>query len=498
MDIYNNSEIWFVTGSQHLYGEETLNKVKEDSKVIAGSLDKDPGIPVKVVFRPVLTSAAGITKICSEANHDDNCIGLIAWMHTFSPAKMWLNGLKLLNKPLLHFHTQFNRDIPWEDIDMDFMNLNQSAHGGREFGFAGSRLRLERKVVTGHWKDKECIDDIAIWARAAVALADTRSLRLARFGDNMRDVAVTEGDKVSAQIQMNYSVHGYGVGDLVRECDSVSDKDINKLIEEYYDLYVINDESILTSDFLKNAARIERGLRNFLAQGGFKAFTTNFEDLHGLPQLPGLAVQRLMSEGYGFGAEGDWKTSALVRSMKVMAHDLDGGTSFMEDYTYHLEPGKNAVLGAHMLEICPSISEEKPRLEIHPLSIGGKEDPARLVFKAGPDKGINASIIDLGNRFRLLINPVRIIECPDMPKLPVASVLWEPAPDLKTAATAWIIAGGAHHTGFSTAIDSRYLHDFASMIGVETVDIDGDVRIEKLRNELRWNELFYHFTSGME
>lgn len=497
MDIYKNSEIWFVTGSQHLYGEETLKQVKKDSEVIAEYLDKSKDIPVKVVFKLVLTSADAITGLCAQANIVDNCIGLITWMHTFSPAKMWINGLKIITKPILHFHTQFNRDIPWNDIDMDFMNLNQSAHGGREFGFVGSRLRLERKVVTGHWKDRECIEDIAIWSRAAIALADTKKLRVVRFGDNMRDVAVTEGDKVTAQIQMNYSVHGYGVGDLVKECNDISDKDIANLINEYADSYTFADKNILKSDFLKDAAQIEIGLRNFLERGGFKAFTTTFEDLHGLPQLPGLAVQRLMSEGYGFGAEGDWKTSALVRSMKVMAQGLEGGTSFMEDYTYHLEPGKYAVLGAHMLEICPSISREKPKLEIHPLSIGGKEDPARLVFKAGQGKGINASIIDLGNRFRMLLNPVRVIECPDMPKLPVASVLWEPAPDLKTAATAWIVAGGAHHTGFSTALDQRYLHDFGSMLGIEIIDINEHTKIEEFKNILRWNELFFHLANGI-
>jgi len=497
MDIYRNSEIWFATGSQHLYGEETLRKVREDSEKIAAYLDKIEDIPVKVVFKPVLTSSDAITGLCLEANINEECIGLITWMHTFSPAKMWLNGLKSLTKPLLHFHTQFNRDIPWKDIDMDFMNLNQSAHGGREFGFAGARLRLDRKVVVGHWKDKSCIEDIAIWSRAALALADTRKLRVARFGDNMRDVAVTEGDKVSAQIQMNYSVHGYGVGDLVKECEEVSNGEITRLVEEYGDLYRVEDKNILKSEFLKDAARIELGLRSFLIKGRFKAFTTNFEDLHGLPQLPGLAVQRLMAEGYGFGAEGDWKTSALVRSMKVMANGLDGGTSFMEDYTYHLEPDNNAVLGAHMLEICPSISGGKPKLEIHPLSIGGKEDPARLVFKAKPGDGINASIIDMGNRFRLLLNPVNVVKCPDMPKLPVASVLWKPMPDLKTSASAWILAGGAHHTGFSTALDWRYLYDFGSMLGIETVIIDKETNIKDLTKELKWNELFFHFTGRM-
>ncbi|MBS0010536.1 MAG: L-arabinose isomerase [Bacteroidales bacterium] len=497
MLIYKNSEIWFITGSQHLYGEEILNKVQDDSAIIAGYLNDVPDIPVRVVFKPVLSSADAITEICSEANYNDKCAGLIAWMHTFSPAKMWINGLKSLTKPLLHFHTQFNRDIPWKTINMAFMNLNQSAHGGREFGYACSRLRLERKVVTGHWKDEDCISEIAVWVRAALALADTRKMKIARFGDNMRDVAVSEGDKVTAQIQMNYSVLGYGVGDLVKECDNIAEKDIDRLVEQYGDTYIVADRDILESGFIKDSARIEIGLRNFLERGGFKAFTTTFEDLHGLPQLPGLAVQRLMAEGYGFGAEGDWKTSALVRSMKVMAYGLAGGTSFMEDYTYHLEPGHSAVLGAHMLEICPSISADRPGLEIHPLSIGAKADPARLVFKAAPGRGINASIIDLGNRFRLVLNPVRVKECPDMPELPVARVLWEPEPGLKTAATAWILAGGAHHTGFSTALDKRYMYDFASMLGIETVIIDDNTKIENLKNELRWNEMFFHFANGI-
>ena len=497
MDIYNQSEIWFVTGSQHLYGDKTLKKVKEDSEIVARYIDDSGLIPVRLVFKPVMTSEPDITRLCSVANNDDKCVGLILWMHTFSPAKMWINGLKSLSKPLLHFHTQFNRDIPWDTIDMDFMNLNQSAHGGREFGFAGSRLRMERKVVTGHWKDADCIEEIAVWIRAALAYADTKKLRIARFGDNMRDVAVTEGDKVSAQIQMNYSVHGFGVGELVNECNEIAGKDIQDLIEEYSQSYIVDDKEILKSDFLKDAARIELGLRRFLERGMFNAFTTTFEDLHGLPQLPGLGVQRLMLDGYGFGAEGDWKTAALVRSMKVMAYGLEGGTSFMEDYTYHLEPDNEAVLGAHMLEICPSISRQKPKLEVHPLAIGGKEDPARLVFKAGPGDGINASLIDLGNRFRLLLNPVKIVECPEMPKLPVASVLWMPAPSLRMAATAWIISGGAHHTGFSTAIDKRHLYDYASMLGVEIVAIDENTTVEKLKNELRWNELYFHLKTGI-
>jgi len=497
MNIYKNSEIWFVTGSQHLYGDEILKKVKEDSQLITAHLDDDKGIPVKIIFKPVLTNAEAIESLCSQANHDDSCVGLITWMHTFSPAKMWISGLKTLNKPLLHFHTQFNRDIPWQDIDMDFMNLNQSAHGGREFGYIGSRLRLNRKIVTGHWQDEACLEEIAIWSRAAIAFADSKKLRIARFGDNMRNVAVTEGDKVRAQLQMNYSVCGYGVGDLVKECNDIAGSTLDKLVEEYADAYYIKDRNILKSQFIRDAARIEAGMLSFLEKGGFKAFTTTFEDLHGLPQLPGLAVQRLMARGYGFGAEGDWKTSALLRSMKVMAYGLEGGTSFMEDYTYHLEPGNNAVLGAHMLEVCPSISGEKPRLEVHPLSIGGRDDPARLVFKSGPGAGINASVIDMGNRFRMLLNTVEVIECPDMPKLPVASVLWKPMPDLKTSASAWILAGGAHHTGFSTAIDSRYMHDFASMTGIETVDIDGNTRLDRLKDELKWNEIYFHISNGI-
>ena len=497
MDIYNNSEIWFICGSQHLYGEDVLKKVEQNSKQISSSLNGNKHIPVKIIFKEVLTSADSITALLSKANNDDRCIGVIAWMHTFSPAKMWINGLNLLRKPLLHFHTQFNRDIPWDTIDMDFMNLNQSAHGGREFGFGVSRLRKGRKIVAGHWEDEECTSDIAIWARAAVAFADTLKMNVARFGDNMRGVAVTEGDKVAAQAVMNYTVNGYGVGDLVKKCNEVGDHKIDRLVQEYGDLYNVKDGSILKSDFIRDAARIELGMRAFLEEGGFSAFTTNFEDLHGLPQLPGLAVQRLMADGYGFGAEGDWKTAALVRSMKVMSYGLSGGTSFMEDYTYHLEPGNSAVLGAHMLEVCPCISSDKPSLEVHPLSIGGKDDPARLVFKAHRGAGLNASVIDLGNRFRMLLNPVEVIECPDMPKLPVASVLWKPLPDLKTSAKAWIMAGGAHHTSFSTSVDRRHMEDFASMLGIEVVNIDKDTKLNQLEKEMKWNELYFHLSKGI-
>ncbi|MCB0800912.1 MAG: L-arabinose isomerase, partial [Bacteroidales bacterium] len=428
-----NIELWFITGSQHLYGEETLKQVADDSKAIAAALDRSDLIPVKVIFKPVLTTAEAITRICMEANNASACAGLIAWMHTFSPAKMWISGLKRLSKPLLHFHTQFNRDIPWNDIDMDFMNLNQSAHGDREFGFICSRLRMERKVVVGHWQDKEVLRSIGAWSRAALGALEARRLRVARFGDNMRDVAVTEGNKVSAQIKLDYEVQGYGIGDLADAVTRVSEAKITALVKQYGDEYKVSAK-VLALPAVKEAARIEAGMRTFLEKGGFKAFTTNFEDLHGMVQLPGLAVQRLMADGYGFGAEGDWKTAALVRIMKVMAEGLKGGTSFMEDYTYHLDPKNMAILGAHMLEVCPSIASGKPALEVHPLGIGGKDDPARLVFRTRLGEAIAASMVQMGDRFRLIVNTMKVIECPPMPKLPVASVLWIPYPDLKTAA----------------------------------------------------------------
>ncbi|HDR88840.1 MAG TPA: L-arabinose isomerase [Bacteroidetes bacterium] len=495
MEHYKNKELWFVTGSQHLYGEETLKQVDDDSRVIAKHLDSSEVILLRVVFKPVLTSSEAIHSLCQEANSSSSCVGLITWMHTFSPAKMWIHGLSILQKPFLHFHTQFNRDIPWKEIDMDFMNLNQSAHGGREFGFMVTRMRLNRKVVAGHWKDEKALLRIGTWARAAVAFDDARKLRIARFGDNMRDVAVTEGNKVSAHIRLHYSVHGYGVGDLVKEVEQVEDAAVKKLIDEYAETYQM-DAGVKDTKFLHDAARIELGLQTFLEKGGFGGFTTTFEDLYGLPQLPGIAVQRLMDKGYGFGAEGDWKTAALVRSMKVMAEGLPGGTSFMEDYTYHLEPGNMAVLGAHMLEVCPSVAEEKPRLEIHPLSIGGKEDPPRLVFKAGPGKGLNASVVDLGNRFRMLVNTVEVIPCPDMPKLPVASVLWKPMPDLKTAAEAWIMGGGAHHTGFTKALNTEHLEDFAAMAGIEFFLIDENTTLAGLKDQIKLHEIYYLIAGG--
>jgi len=501
MENLKTFEVWFVTGSQHLYGEETLKQVDEDSKKIAEALDSSARIPVRVVFKPVLKTPEEIYNLCMEANADETCVGLVTWMHTFSPAKMWIAGLNALRKPFVHLHTQFNRDIPWDTIDMDFMNLNQSAHGGREFGFIGTRMRRARKVVVGHWQDEEVVAQLDTWMRAACAWHDAQGVKVARIGDNMREVAVTEGDKVEAQIRLGYSVNGYGVGDLVQYVEGVTDAQIDDLIAVYGGQYAVADPigaALTQSQPLREAARIELGMRAFLEEGGFKAFTTTFENLYGLEQLPGLAVQRLMADGYGFGAEGDWKTAALVRAMKVMATGLKGGTSFMEDYTYHLEPGNMKVLGAHMLEVCASIAEGQPSLEVHPLGIGGKADPARLVFNVPTGPGLNASMIDLGNRFRLIVNTVDVVP-PDaaLPKLPVARVVWAPKPNLKVAAAAWILAGGAHHTGFSMALTADHLEDFAEMAGVEFLLIDEDTKLAEFKKELRWNEMYYHLAKGL-
>lgn len=488
-------EVWFITGSQHLYGEETLKQVAEHSRKIADALDRSEAIPVKVAFREVLTTPDAIYRLCQEANGSDTCIGLISWMHTFSPAKMWIRGLKVLHKPMLHLHTQYNRDIPWPSIDMDFMNLNQSAHGGREFGFINSRMGLNRKVVVGHWQDEAVVERVATWTRVAAAWKDMQGMKVARFGDNMREVAVTEGDKVSAQIQFGFSVNGYGMGDLAAKVNAASEEAVDQLVQEYeeeYELAVPLRKSGNKRDSLREAARIEIGLRAFLQEGGFTAFTDTFENLHGLEQLPGIAVQRLMADGYGFGAEGDWKTAGLVRCMKVMSAGLPGGNSFMEDYTYHFHPGNDQVLGAHMLEICPSIASGKPSCEIHPLGIGGKADPVRLVFNSAPGPALNASLIDMGNRFRLLVNTVEAVEPEQpLPNLPVARVLWKPKPDLQTAAAAWIYAGGAHHTCYSQTLTPEFLEDLSEMANIEYVMIDENTQLHRFRQELRWNEMYY-------
>ncbi|MFC5531380.1 L-arabinose isomerase [Cohnella yongneupensis] len=482
---------WFVTGSQHLYGPETLEEVAAHSAEIAENLAADAKIPFPILFKPVVKTPEEIRQICIEANSDESCAGIITWMHTFSPAKMWIAGLSQLRKPLLHLHTQYNRDIPWDSIDMDFMNTNQAAHGDREYGFIGARMGISRKVVVGHWQDPQVRGRVGGWQRTAVASAESNQLKIARFGDNMRQVAVTEGDKVEAQIKFGWAVNGYGVGDLVARVNAVSQADVEALLAEYaeqYDIVEAGRTAGPVRDAIAYQARIEIALKSFLDEGGFTAFTTTFEDLHGLEQLPGLAVQRLMAQGYGFAGEGDWKTAALTRLVKIIAGGVD--TSFMEDYTYHFEPGNELVLGAHMLEVCPTLAASKPRIEVHPLGIGGKADPARIVFDGKGGSAINVSVIDMGNRFRMIVNEVEGVAVnKPMPKLPVARVLWKPLPSLQQSAEAWILAGGAHHTVYSFAVTTEQMLDFAEIAGIECVVIDKNTNPNQLRNELRWSSV---------
>ncbi|EXX89126.1 arabinose isomerase [Paenibacillus darwinianus] len=481
-------QFWFVTGSQHLYGPETLQEVESHSREMVEGLNGDAAMTYEIVFKSVLTTPDDIRRLMIDANSDDKCAGIITWMHTFSPSKMWIRGFSQLKKPYLHFASQYNRDIPWDTIDMDFMNTNQAAHGDREHGFIAARMGIARKVVFGHWDNADVRKQIGGWQRTAAAVAESRSLKVARFGDNMRQVAVTEGDKVEAEIQFGWSVNGYGIGDLVARMNAVTEDAVNKLMDEYAQKYEIVAESQEKRDAIAYQARIELGLRSFLEEGGFTAFTTTFEDLHGMKQLPGLAVQRLMEDGYGFAGEGDWKTAALVRLMKIIAGNE--GTSFMEDYTYHLEPGNELVLGSHMLEVCPTIAADKPRLEVHPLGIGGKDDPARMVFNGRGGAAINVSIVDLGSRFRLIINEVEAVEAEKaLPKLPVARVLWKVQPSLKDGVESWIHAGGAHHTAFSYVVTTEQMVDFAEMAGIEAVVIDKDTKPAALRNELRRNDI---------
>ncbi|MEZ4642600.1 MAG: L-arabinose isomerase [Chloroflexota bacterium] len=500
-DIFTPLEVWFVVGSQHLYGPEALEQVAANGAKIAAALDNAPQLPIKVVFKPIVTTPEEVYNVCQAANTATNCIGLIFWMHTFSPAKMWIAGLQALQKPFAQLHTQFNAEIPWATIDMDFMNLNQTAHGGREFGYIGARLRAARKVIVGHWQDEAVLARLDVWMRAAAAWHDGQGAKFARFGDNMREVAVTEGNKVSAQMQFGYAVNGYGVGDLVAYVDAVTETAVDDLIAVYEASY--NVVPALRADgarrqSLRDAARIELGMRAFLEAGGFKGYTDTFQDLHGLKQLPGVASQRLMADGYGFGAEGDWKTAALLRAMKVMSAGLVGGTSFMEDYTYHFSADGDKVLGAHMLEICPSIAAAKPSLEIHPLGIGGKEDPVRLVFDSQTGPAINATIIDLGSRYRLIVNAVEVVptDAP-LPKLPVARALWQPQPNFKDGVAAWILAGGAHHTGFSLSLTAEHMEDFATMAGVEFLLIDEHTTLAAFKKELQWNDLYFHLNAGI-
>jgi L-arabinose isomerase len=491
---------WFLTGSQGLYGPETLQQVERQSQQIVDQLNDSGQLPLPVEWQPVLTDAEAIHRMILDANADPDCLGVIAWMHTFSPAKMWITGLDALQTPLLHLHTQANVSLPWAEIDMDFMNLNQAAHGDREFGYIQTRLGVPRKTVAGHVSDPTVVDRIVTWQRAATGVAAVRKLKLARFGDNMRDVAVTEGDKVEAQLRFGVSVNTYGVNDLVALVDGVTDGEVDELIEQYADAYEVVPELAADGDrheSLRYGARIEAGLRAFLTDGGFGAFTTNFQDLGGLRQLPGLAVQRLMAEGYGFGGEGDWKTSVMLHTLKAMGSNNSGGTSFMEDYTYHWGPGTPKILGAHMLEVCPSIAVGKPRVEIHPLGIGDREDPVRLVFDAEPGPAIVVGICDLGDRFRLVLNEVTVVE-PDEPllRLPVARAVWEPKPDLTTSAESWIAAGGPHHTVLSTALDTEELVDFANLLGIELLIIDGSTNRRDFANQIRWNQAYYRLAQG--
>ncbi len=493
-------ELWFVTGSQHLYGPETLQQVAADSTEIAKALDASSAIPVKVVFKPVLVSTESVSELVAAANNTPRCIGLVTWCHTFSPSKMWINGLKVLQKPAVHLHTQYNRDIPWASIDMDFMNLNQAAHGDREHGFIWTRLRKDRKVIVGHWKDEKVQAKIGAFARAALAWADWQGAKFVRFGDNMRDVAVTDGDKVSAQYKFGFSVDYYAVGDLVKRIDAVGDQQIDDLIAEYTDAYALTADVKKGGNHyasVRDAAKIELGMRAFLKEVGAKGYTNTFQDLHGMKQLPGIGSQRLMAEGYGFGAEGDWKTAALVRAVKTMTTGLAGGTSFIEDYTYHLDPANPCNLAAHMLEVCPSIADGKPKLEVHPLGIGGKEDPARLVFDSVAGPATAATLIDMGNRFRLIVDEVDVIKPPHpMPNLPVARAMWKARPDFETAAMAWILAGGAHHSAFSLAATTEMLEDFATIAGIEFVIIDADTKIRDFKQTLRTNEVYYALSQG--
>ena len=486
-------EFWFITGSQDLYGPATLEQVAKDSQAIVQGLNAAGCVPYPIVWKPTVKSSDEISATLESATADKKCAGVITWMHTFSPAKMWVRGLLVLKKPLLQFHTQFNRDIPWSSIDMDFMNLNQSAHGDREYGHITARLGLKRSIVAGHWQDKETQRRLGSWSRAAAAVTEGRSARFVRFGDNMREVAVTEGDKVAAQMKLGWSINSYGVGELVKRVNAVVAKDVDTLIEEYKKTYDIDKELLADAkqlERLKVQARYEIAIEAFLVEGRYLGFTTSFEDLYGLDQLPGLACQRLMAKGYGFAGEGDWKTAALVRAVKLMGDGLPGATSFMEDYTYHMEGGKQMVLGSHMLEICPSIADGPVKIEIHPLGIGGKDDPARLVFNAAPGEAINASLVEFGDRFRLIVNEVKTIKAPQaMPKLPVAQAMWVPYPDFTTGLEGWIWAGGAHHAAYSTAVDAETLQAYADQLGLEYVRIGKGSTIESIRQTLAVQEL---------
>ena len=497
MKAAKNYKFWFATGSQDLYGDECLRKVAEHSKIIVDKLNASGVLPYEVVWKPTLITNEVIRRTFNEANADEECAGVITWMHTFSPAKSWILGLQEYRKPLLHLHTQFNEEIPYDSIDMDFMNENQSAHGDREYGHIVTRMGIERKIIVGHWNDRAVQERIATWMRTAIGIMESSHIRVMRVADNMRNVAVTEGDKVEAQIKFGWEIDAYPINEIAEAVKAVSKADTDTLVEEYYDKYQIILEGRDEAEFRKHVAvqaQIELGFERFLEEKNYQAIVTHFGDLGCLQQLPGLAIQRLMEKGYGFGAEGDWKTAAMVRLMKIMAQNTPNakGTSFMEDYTYNLVPGKEGILQAHMLEVCPTIADGPVSIRVNPLSMGDREDPARLVFEAKEGPAVATSLIDLGNRFRLIINDVNCKHTEKtMPNLPVASAFWTPQPNLATGAEAWILAGGAHHTAFSYDLTAEQMGDWANAMGIEAVYIDKDTTIRNFKNELKWNSVYY-------
>jgi len=483
-------EFWFITGAQKLYGD-IFQEMVGHAEEITAALNADPNIPGTVVYKPVVTGTSEITAVLEAASLDPNCAGVITWMHTFSPSKMWIAGFAALSKPLLQFDTQYNRDIPWDTIDMDFMNMNQSAHGDKEHGFITARMRLPRKVISGHWSSGKIRARIAGWMRSAIGVAVSKNLKVIRIGDNMREVAVTEGDKVEVQIKLGWQVNGWGINDLTDVMAQVTPEQIDAQMQQYAERYTMATDNLKAVRF---QAKVETALRKMFAEGGFGAMSDTFQDLHGMEQLPGLAIQNMMADGFGFGGEGDWKTAALVRVMKQMSLGLSGGTSFMEDYTYHFEPGNEYVLGAHMLEVCPSLASHKARIEVHPLGIGGKSDPARLVYDGSAGDAIIASLVDMGGRLRLIVNDVTAVApLHEMPKLPVARVMWKPMPDLSTGTEAWILSGGAHHNVMSYALTAEHMRDWAEMMNIEFVHIGAKTTIPDLRNELRWSDIAWKF-----
>ncbi len=497
---FENFEVWFVTGAQLLYGGDAVIAVDAHSNEMVKGLNEGGKLPVKVVYKGTVNSEKEVTATFRAADNAAECIGVITWMHTFSPAKMWIKGLQAFHKPLLHFHTQFNKEIPWKTMDMDFMNLNQSAHGDREFGHIVTRLRKNRKVVVGHWQDGKAQKQIAVWMRAAAAWADAQDMLVVRFGDQMNNVAVTDGDKVEAEMRLGYHVDYCPIAELVAVQNQVTPAEINALLAEYDEAYEVAPDCQPGGAFRQQvveAAREEIALRKVLKAKGAKAFTTHFDNLAGLDQLPGLACQRLMAEGYGFGAEGDWKTAALTRTVWFMSQGMPKGCSFLEDYTIHFDGEHSAILQAHMLEVSPMIANSTPRLEVHPLGIGGKNDPARLVFTSKEGTGVASTVVDMGNRFRMIVNVVDCIKSKELPKLPVASALWIPQPNFEVGAGGWILAGGTHHTAFSYDLTREYLEDYAEMAGIEIVVIDKDTTIAGLKSELRTNEIYYMLNKAL-